>query len=239
MTPTLPGWVRTWRVGGSGCAMVLLFEKSLAAPCYHRPAQCRAEERIDTATSRGIGLPEALPLRICARFTPPSGHETALPRCSVASHFDSRSPRTAKLWLRKALEICPEAVVVGSPLDDWPPELLEEARVRNADLDWLNPTMLRALYTAGRSWTLQRKLHRARLLAYLHHTNTVLNHGTSAPACENSSTTLRERPCFPNSCRPACRFFFVQKAASDSGHQAATERGLQHRDCGPSSLGRT
>ena len=87
---------------------------------------------------------------------------------SVASHFDSRSPRTAKLWLRKALEICPDAVVVGSPLDDWPPELLEEARVRNAALDWLNPSMLRALYTAGRSWTMQRKLHRARLLAYLH-----------------------------------------------------------------------
>jgi len=87
---------------------------------------------------------------------------------AVLSYFDSRSSRTAKLWLRKALEICPDAVIVGSPLDDWPPELLEEARLRNADLDWLNPTMLRALYTAGRSWTLQRKLHRARLLAYLH-----------------------------------------------------------------------
>jgi len=86
----------------------------------------------------------------------------------VLSHFDSRSSRTAKLWLRKALETCPEAVIVGSPLDEWPPELLEEARRHDANLDWLNPTLLRALYTAGRSWNLQRKLYRARLLAYLH-----------------------------------------------------------------------
>lgn len=87
---------------------------------------------------------------------------------SVVSHFDSRSARTARLWLRKALEVSPDAPVIGSPLDDWPAELLEEARHLQAILEWLNPTLLRALYTAGRCWNLQRKLHRARLLAYLH-----------------------------------------------------------------------
>lgn len=86
----------------------------------------------------------------------------------VLSHFDSRSPRTTKSWLRKALQESPGATIIGSPLDDWPAELLEEARIGGASLEWLNPSLLRLVYNLGRPWNLQRKLHRARLLAYLH-----------------------------------------------------------------------
>ena len=86
----------------------------------------------------------------------------------VLNHFDSRSARTTKSWIRKALQERPRATVIGSPLDDWPSEILEEARIHNANLEWLSPGLMRVLYNLGRPWNLQRKLHRAKLLAYLH-----------------------------------------------------------------------
>ncbi len=87
---------------------------------------------------------------------------------SVLTHLDSKSGLTARRWLSKALDQYPTATVVASPLDNCPEEIQKILRERAVRPDLLSPVVCRTLYNAGRPWNLQRKLHRARLLAYLH-----------------------------------------------------------------------
>jgi len=54
---------------------------------------------------------------------------------SLCDYFDSRSPRTARLWLRRVLTLHPGTHLVVSPLDDLP----EEVRNGISDLA-LQPT---------------------------------------------------------------------------------------------------
>ena len=87
---------------------------------------------------------------------------------TVLTHLDSKSGLTARRWLAKALDQCPTAPVVASPLDNCPEDIQKVLRERAVRPDFLSPVLCRTLYNAGRPWNLQRKLHRARLLAYLH-----------------------------------------------------------------------
>jgi len=82
--------------------------------------------------------------------------------------FDSRSPRTARLWLRRVLALHPETHLVVSPLDDLPEEVQKGISDLAIQPTWLSPTLMRRLYQAARPWNLPRKLLRARLLAYFH-----------------------------------------------------------------------
>lgn len=82
--------------------------------------------------------------------------------------FDSRSPRTARLWLRRVSTEYPGTHLVASPLDDVPEEVRNGISDLGVQPTWLSPTLIRQLYQAARPWNLPRKLLRARLLAYFH-----------------------------------------------------------------------
>lgn len=86
----------------------------------------------------------------------------------ICDCFDSRSSRSARLWLRRVLTEHPTANVVASPMDDLPVEVTDTLTDLGRTPNWLSPTLTRQLYHVARPWNLPRKLHRARLLAYLH-----------------------------------------------------------------------
>ena len=84
------------------------------------------------------------------------------------THFVGRPNESCQTWVNRVMKGDPNISIVGSPLDDWPPGLVEMIREAGPQLHWLNPILLRRLYSVCRPWNLQRKLHRARFLAYLH-----------------------------------------------------------------------
>ena len=86
----------------------------------------------------------------------------------VLSHVDTKDQFSVARWIRSSLDRHPAARVVGSALDDFSEEVDSELRCADKRVELLSPTLSRALYHAGRPWNLKRKLHRARLLAYLH-----------------------------------------------------------------------
>lgn len=84
------------------------------------------------------------------------------------THYVGRPNETCSTWLNRVLRGDPNVAIVGSPLDDWPTGLVQLIRGTGAELHWLNPILMRRLYSICRPWNLQRKLHKARFLAYLH-----------------------------------------------------------------------
>jgi len=83
------------------------------------------------------------------------------------THFVGRPNEPCGPWVNRVLRGDPNVAIVGSPLDDWPPGLVEQIRDVGAQLHWINPILMRRLYSVCRPWNLQRKLHKARFLAYL------------------------------------------------------------------------
>ncbi|MBT9588855.1 hypothetical protein IV102_36305 [bacterium] len=79
------------------------------------------------------------------------------------SHFAGTSQQTCDRWLEKVMNQNPGVPIVASTLDRWPATLLE-----HPDIRWLHPGLVKRLYSACLPWNLRRKLHRARLFAYLH-----------------------------------------------------------------------
>ena len=64
---------------------------------------------------------------------------------------------------------CDGKIVIGNPLDTWPPEL--EADLVNLigfTVHWLPPQLTRQAFSYQASWNDIRKLHRARFFAYLY-----------------------------------------------------------------------
>ena len=88
---------------------------------------------------------------------------------NTLEHHECPPNRCSTSWMRELLEERPAQHVVGSPLDKWPLGLSDTIRVMQGQLHWLDPSMMRRLYSICRPWNLHRKLHRARLLAYLYH----------------------------------------------------------------------
>jgi|GEM_PF-4814025 len=80
------------------------------------------------------------------------------------SHFAGSAQKTCDRWLEKVMAQHPGVPIVASTLDRWPPILVD-----HPDIHWLHPGLVKRLYSACQPWNLQRKLHRARLFAYLHH----------------------------------------------------------------------
>lgn len=79
------------------------------------------------------------------------------------SHFVGNGKQTCDRWLEKVMTQHPGVPIIASALDRWPPGLLE-----HPDIQWLHPGLVKRLYSACQPWNLHRKLHRARLFAYLH-----------------------------------------------------------------------
>ena len=79
------------------------------------------------------------------------------------SHFAGAAQKTCDRWLEKVMAQNPGVPIVASPLDRWPADLLT-----HPDIYWLYPGVVKRVYAACQPWNLHRKLHRARLFAYLH-----------------------------------------------------------------------
>ena len=63
--------------------------------------------------------------------------------------------------------IFPGLKVVGCPLDGWPPGLELALREQGTRVDWLSPRLMRNVVPTLTYWNRKRRIHRARLLAYL------------------------------------------------------------------------
>jgi hypothetical protein len=102
------------------------------------------------------------------------GHKAVLVDCygNTLDSYQGRAGQYGTHWVHRFLDKDPELSVVGSPLDDWPEELIDELRRSDAPLNFLNPSLMRRLFTVCRPWNLERKLHRVRFLAYLYHRDT-------------------------------------------------------------------
>ena len=87
------------------------------------------------------------------------------PEGELLQHYVAPPQAYAASWLRKILRS--ELLVVGSPLDEWPEGFSAVVQDAGAQLQWLNPGLMRRLYTVCRPWNLHRKLHRAHLLGHL------------------------------------------------------------------------
>lgn len=74
--------------------------------------------------------------------------------------------RAAK-WIGRIAEDHAELRVVGSPLDDWPAGLEQELRLHGITVDWISPRIMRSIFYPLQAWNRRRRLHRARLLAFL------------------------------------------------------------------------
>ena len=85
--------------------------------------------------------------------------------------YQGRAGQSNVHWVHRFLEKNPGLTVVGSPLDDWPEELIAELRKSDAPLTFLNSSLMRRLFSVCRPWNLERKLHRAKFLAHLYHRN--------------------------------------------------------------------
>lgn len=82
--------------------------------------------------------------------------------CTI-SHFVGSGTKSCDAWLAKARSDHPGIPVIASPLDRWPESLREDPAIH-----WLHPGLMKRLYSLCQPWNLQRKLHRAMLLSYLH-----------------------------------------------------------------------
>ncbi len=87
------------------------------------------------------------------------------PEGELLEHFVAPSKVEAPEWLRKILRT--EWMVVGSPLDEWPERAISVVHETGRQVEWLNPSLMRRLYSACRPWNLHRKLHRAHFLGHL------------------------------------------------------------------------
>lgn len=87
------------------------------------------------------------------------------PEGELLQHYVAPANAYGASWLRKIVRS--EMVVVGSPLDEWPDGSAAVLQDAGAQLQWLNPTLMRRLYSVCRPWNLHRKLHRAHFLGHL------------------------------------------------------------------------
>lgn len=89
----------------------------------------------------------------------------------LLEHFSARPRESVSGWLGRVIARCGSVTVVGSPLDDWPDGAADLVLVAGARMQWLNPSLIRRLFTTCRPWNLHRKMHRARFLGHLHLAN--------------------------------------------------------------------
>ena len=87
------------------------------------------------------------------------------PDGELLEHYVAPPKAYPATWLRKILR--GDVLVVGSPLDDWPEGSADVIQDAGAQLQWLNPGLMRRLYAVCRPWNLNRKLHRAHFLGHL------------------------------------------------------------------------
>ena len=88
---------------------------------------------------------------------------------NLLKHYVAKPRESASRWLGLVLdEQSGQAVVVGSPLDEWPEGTAQAVERAGHQLRWLNPSLMRRLYNVCRPWNLHRKLHRACFLGHLH-----------------------------------------------------------------------
>ena len=97
----------------------------------------------------------------------PFGQRATLlsPDGQVLEHHVAAPRADVTVWLRKIMRC--QALVVGSPLDNWPDGAAELVHGAGGQLHWLNPSLMRRLYAVCRPWNLHRKLHRAHFLGHL------------------------------------------------------------------------
>lgn len=72
-------------------------------------------------------------------------------------------------WAQTQSRRYPGMRVVGSPLDEWPTGLEEALRAQGLQVNWLSPKLARGAFGQLAQWARKRRLHRARLLAFLAH----------------------------------------------------------------------
>lgn len=98
------------------------------------------------------------------------GHRATLlgPDGRLLKHYLPAPKTSAGHWLARVLAEHRGLTVVGSPLDDWPGEVLAAVEEAGARLEWLSPGLMKRLFSVCRPWNLQRKLHRARFLGHLY-----------------------------------------------------------------------
>lgn len=87
------------------------------------------------------------------------------PDGTLLEHYVPPSRTSSADWLTRILD--EKIIVVGSPLDEWPSETTAAVREAGVHLEWLNPSLMRRLYSVCRPWNLHRKLHRARFIGHL------------------------------------------------------------------------
>lgn len=87
---------------------------------------------------------------------------------SVLNHVDTKTSLTFRRWLKRVLAEEPGASIIASPLDEATDAITAELSAAGRQTQWLNPAMCRQLHNVGRPYSIQRKLHRARLVAFLH-----------------------------------------------------------------------
>ena len=87
------------------------------------------------------------------------------PEGELLQHYVAPARAYPATWLTKILR--DDQLVVGSPLDEWPEGSTQIIQDAGAQLQWLNPGLMRRLYAVCRPWNLHRKLHRAHFLGHL------------------------------------------------------------------------
>lgn len=76
------------------------------------------------------------------------------------------TPRVAR-FLQDHARRFPDLKIVACPLDPWPPGLEQALRQERMRVDWLSPRLMRNVFSTLTHYNQKRRLHRARLLAYL------------------------------------------------------------------------